>query len=430
MLKDALAVKAGDCRLSKATVDRTSVAATYTCPAGSVVVHIGHPTAVESPTSKTERFGIRAEGKAPPDFIQALSKALEGMGSKWTWVESTGHVQVGDEERGPLPTDQPAGTEAGPDDPEGVGSGDGREAAPKNPEATAAGEGHEAHEGVELKQEPLTPEQEEKRVQALELYREGDVNDAYAILADLAREAPRHGVLGLLGATIAGQNLKENTVAEFGRVADASPDDPVPQFVAAIAYHYHGHNLWGEKAEKAPFYEKSIGYLDRIKEVYSAEPRVFIYLAVSHFRLGHQEIAEQYIEKAVKLGGHDPDARYCRAEIYQKTKIKQSLVDLDYYLSETKKLKSQGAVVAENKTNRVRRMREYLQAVADGEVEPTEIFDPATDRFDSWRDRIPGAPPRWLRLTKEFAIPLMGGVAVLVILGLLMARWWRARQTN
>jgi hypothetical protein len=114
----------------------------------------------------------------------------------------------------------------------------------------------------------------------------------------------------------------------------------------------------------------------RARPAYDFEARLFIYLAVSHFRLGHQDEAEVAIERAVELGGDDPDAFYCRAEIFQRRDVARSIADLERYLEMTRRLVAEGGVVAASKQERVRRMLEHLRAVQRGEERGDEIFDP------------------------------------------------------
>ena len=109
------------------------------------------------------------------------------------------------------------------------------------------------------------------------------------------------------------------------------------QFVAGVGAHYYAHQSAPTKEAKRPYYEIALTYLSRAESAYAAEPRLWIYLAVSNFRLGRQREAEALIEKAVALGADDPDAYYCRAEIFQHQNLARSLADLDLYIEQMKK---------------------------------------------------------------------------------------------
>src|SRR5207247_1554001 len=114
-------------------------------------------------------------------------------------------------------------------------------------------------------------------------------------------------------------------------------------------------------------------------------PRVFVYLGVSHFRLGEQAEAEKLIEQAVPLATNDPDVYYCRAEIFQRVNVTRSIADIERYLTMVGTLHAQGVPVSESKHDRVRKMLEHLRAVERGAEKP------AAD--DAMWDPLPEPPP-------------------------------------
>jgi hypothetical protein len=174
-------------------------------------------------------------------------------------------------------------------------------------------------------------------------------------------------------------------VTELTTDADRSPDDVLKQFVAGVGAHYFAHQSGTSKDEKSAYYALALKYLSRANPAYASEPRLWIYLAVSNFRLGHQAEAEALIERAVALGADDPDAYYCRAEIFQRKNLTRSLADLDFYLDRMKKNEASSGITAPEKNARVQRMKDYLLAVSRGEREPVELFDPVSEELPGGR---------------------------------------------
>lgn len=217
----------------------------------------------------------------------------------------------------------------------------------------------------------------------LELYRRGQRAEAYELYLRLARKNVHHpGVLGMLIANLASSSLTVARVAGLAAEADAHPGDKLAQLLAGVAAHYHAHNEGKTLEEKRQYYQIALRYLQRARPDLDFEPRLHIYLAVSDFRLGHQEDAEKHIEDAVALGGKDPDVYYCRAEIFQRKNLPRSLEDLRAYMAMIEQNVRTGAPSSPGKDARVRAMYEHLQAVSRGEASGEEIFDPieAIDR--------------------------------------------------
>jgi tetratricopeptide (TPR) repeat protein len=191
-------------------------------------------------------------------------------------------------------------------------------------------------------------------------------------LAMAKKHADYSGVLGMLVANLAPQQPDAARVKQFTDTADKKPDSALDNFLAGVAAHYSAHYKARTKEAKRALYETAITYLKRARPAFDFEPRIFIYLSVSHYRLGHQEKAEALIEQAVELNRQDPDAFYCRAEVYHRSRPDRALKDIDRYLELTK---VEGGV-SSGKYNLVQRMRAYLVRVQKGEEEMTELWDP------------------------------------------------------
>jgi len=258
-----------------------------------------------------------------------------------------------------------------------------------------------------------------KYYEGLELYRHGNHAEALDIYVELAKIQPYNGSLGMVVATLAGGEIFPEQLVRLEKEATEHPQDALKQFMAGVGNHYRAHDGAETMEEKRQLYARAILYLDRVVDTYKFEPRVFIYLAVSHFRLGHQKKAEGFVERAITLGNDDPDAYYCRAEIFQRVNIERSLQDLDIYLGTMKKNMAGGAVASKSKLNRVREMRRHLQAVHRGEVEAKEIFDPME------AESIP------FGLSRKTAIMILGWAPWCGAgLGLMILSFWAYRRRS
>jgi len=236
---------------------------------------------------------------------------------------------------------------------------------------------------------PMDPAEAANRkryAEILETYRAGDYKTAYAGYFELARTWPKGGTLGMVVASLASTAPQADAVKVLTDDADTNPTDVLKQFVAGVGSHYYAHQSADSKEEKQKYYEQTLKYLARVRPTYDHEPRTFIYLAVSHFRLGHQKEAEAAIDEAIKIAADDPDAFYCRAEIYQRTDVDQALKDLQVYIDMTQEFKKRGAVLSEAKERRVIRMKEHLLAVKAGKASNAEIFDPVEAEGDPMAD--------------------------------------------
>lgn len=327
----------GGCKLASASINRTRVVAHYNC-GKDVVVELHHPSDAEGSTARTTRFALVPKGEPPAELLQALVERIKAREEPWRWIsaESPGLAAVGDT---PTPSvEQPSS---------------------------------------------FTPEQSDRYVAGVKLFREQRYQEAFQLFLDLARTTPDHGVMGMVVASLASTAPERSTVDRLAAEADARPDDPLAQFVAGVAAHYCGHLRAPTREAKAELYEKTIKYLNRARPRFDGEPRLYVYLGVSHFRLGHQQEAEKLIEQATPLATNDPDVYYCRAEIFQRVNTARSIEDIQRYLEMIAKLHAQGVPINDAKQARVQRMLESLKAVAAGKMEAPkddELFDPLPEK--------------------------------------------------
>jgi tetratricopeptide (TPR) repeat protein len=338
----------GGCRLTGASIQGDHVEAGYTCGNAPVAVELHHPASSRAAAFRTDRFAVVAPA-APAALLRDLEKSLREGESAWAWSTA---------ERG------------------------------------AANGGR-------------TPEEDVEYQRGLDLYRDHKYAEAYAVYVALARKTTKPGILGMVVASLASTRPSRERVAELTAAADRDPSDVLAQFVAGVAAHYYAHQSAPTKEAKRPYYELAIKYLSRANPAYAAEPRLWIYLAVSNFRLGHQSEAEALIEKAVALGADDPDAYYCRAEIFQRKDIARSIADLDVYIEQMKKNEAASRITAPEKNARVQEMKAYLVAVSRGERKPVDLFDPAAT--PAGRKSGGALIPWWTALAS------LGGVAALIL---------------
>lgn len=363
----------GGCAGRNASIDRTKIVAKYACNGQDAFVELHHPTDATAPRAKTEQFALVTT--APQPLVDALAARLRAKEHAFRWVsaEAPGLGVVAD---GPTaPTVAPSG---------------------------------------------FTPEQSEAFVRGAKLYREGHAEEAFEAFRKLAREEPHNGVLGMLVASLASTPLTLAEVDAYGAEADRAPSDPLAQFVAGVSAHYRGHRHGKTREEKLGLYARAIRHLERARPAFDFEPRVFVYLAVSHYRLGHQAEAEQLIEKAIPLATNDPDVYYCRGEIQSQKDVARAIADVRRYLEMTDALTRQGVVQNEAKHERVRKMLAHLEAVQAGKAKAMDLFDPLPDP--------PHEPPppahAFFRTPRTFALATLGasGVGTLVWLGLARRR--------
>lgn len=327
------------CTLDSVSIDKTVARGAYTCPGGAVRLTLAHPSTVGAEGAPaTSKVAVVADSPAPPqELVDAVLARVKEHEAQFAWEE--------------------------------VLPGQGDQAAsfsPSLPLHTLKG---------------ATPEQQAKYDKAVELYTQGKAEESYRLLYEVARDV-HEGVLGTLVAALASSHPTPALVEELGARADAAPDDALANFAAGVAAHYYAHQSGKSREEKAEYYKKTIVWLDRTRDAYPREARVWIYLAVSHYRTGNQALAEELIEKAVALGRHDADAFYCRAEIWHRKDPEKAVGDMHTYLEIMEENRRRGAFWSDDKETRVRDMIAHMERVARGEVaaDATDLFDPINTR--------------------------------------------------
>ncbi len=334
-------VELAGCRLRRAAAQKGYVIVEYGCQGVTAPVRLVlyPPTYTGEAAARTEKFALAAAPGTtlPAGLADAVAERIAKGERRWYWLEVQGEIGADApiEPTAPLPPEKTAGD------------------AELDPELVALFE------------------------RGLKLYSEKRHGEALALFLELAAKNPHFaGALGMVVANLAPTHPDAEGVAAYTAKADAAPDDLLAQFVAGVAAHYSAHYTARTPEQKRALYETSIRYLERTRPAFDFEPRTFIYLAVSHFRLGHQEQAEALIEQAVRIGDQDPDAYYCRAEIMHRSNTERALSDLDKYLEMTEKFRAAGGWVADTKVARVKAMQAHLRRVMAGEEKLADIFDP------------------------------------------------------
>ena len=81
----------GECTFSDGRVERTSVLATYTCGAASVVLQLLHPSAAPGGGVHTQRFVITVKDGTPPaGLVDALAERIRARESAFEWTDLGG----------------------------------------------------------------------------------------------------------------------------------------------------------------------------------------------------------------------------------------------------------------------------------------------------------------------------------------------------
>lgn len=331
----------GGCKLDDVALDRTKVVATYKCPKTTATLELHHPSDGAGAEAKTAQFSLVPKGALPAGLLDAVKAGIAANEGSWRWVSA----------------EAPGLGKVAPD-------------GPTPPSADTTG---------------ISPEESEALLAGVALSRQGKFDEAFQALTTLARRQPRHGVLGNVVAALASSSPDRARADKLAAEADQNPSDVLAQFVAGVGAHYCGHLNGKTRAEKLELYRRAIKYLERARPTFDFEPRVFVYLAISHFRLGEQKPAEELIEKAIPLAVNDPDVYYCRAEILQNVDPRRAVADIRKYLEMVDALHSQGVPISETKHRRVQKMLEFMEAVARGEKKPAAE--------DEWFDPLPGADP-------------------------------------
>lgn len=265
---------------------------------------------------------------------------------------------------------------------------------------------------------PLSAEAQKAYDATHRLIEEGKADACIELLLPVVRADPHPLLMGRLVVASAGLASMGDGIARVDLLvaaADAHPDDSLAQFLGGVAVHYRGHLRAGSVEEKRRDYTTALRLLQRVAKEYADSPRLWIYTAVSHLRLGHQADAEQAIELAVRHDdGSDADVYYCRAEVWHRKDPAKALQDIARYQQIMVVNKEKGAFLNAKKEKRVEDMRQVI-AKAHAEKHPLtgeDLFDP-----------ILGAPPLQ---DKPMWPKVIAGTAALV----LAARLWLRRRKS
>jgi hypothetical protein len=305
------------CKCGEIKIGGSQIDAAYACTAGPTALRVTHVSAATPGAKTTGKFAVAGQGAGvPAPLVDAVAQSLTAEEGKWQWLVATPTVAMADQV-----TD------------------DGNAADWTDASRVLFAQGNE-------------------------LLRANRSKQAMDVFIKLARDTPkpRPGVLGALVAALASQAPDEAAVDAYAAQADANPKDLLDQFLAGVAAHYCGHRNQPTREGKLRMYTKAITYLLRTLPDYDDEPRVHIYLAVSHYRLGDR----------------DADAFYCQAEVYHLKNQEKAIAGIRKYISLTEDggKKRDGSIVSNTKQERVHKMLDTLLKLKPGEQAPPDMFDP------------------------------------------------------
>jgi hypothetical protein len=344
------------CRLTGATIEQRLVVAEYACGEARAIVELHHPAEAPDAGVKTERFALVPRGDVREALLEAVESRVRAGERAFAWSdEAAAPAAAG----APSPSGQPPPPSGQP---------------PRPPPAPS-----------DLVPNP-TPAQMHAYEEAERRFRAGDYDGSLAAAVALVRATlprPVDGALGLVVSSVASTSPGPDQVAGYAAAADARPADPLANFIAGVAAHYCGHRHGRTREEKARYYAAAIRYLERARPAFDFEPRLWLYLAVSHHRLGERAEAERLIEHAVTLARQDPDIYYCRAEIFAHEDLGRSVEDVRTYLAMTEALHRQGVPLNPQKHARVEAMLANLEAAARGAPLAEDLWDPLARRARS-----------------------------------------------
>lgn len=172
-------------------------------------------------------------------------------------------------------------------------------------------------------------------LRAAGLGRAGRYREAIEILHDLSRRHPdRDIVLGRIAGMLAfltAQSLEDpskkaelEAVEQRMRDAAKEPKDVVARFIVATRAYYAGK------------FAQALPELQALAQTDNRDPRIPLYLAMTHFWTGKQAEAERWIDRAVAIGPSDPDVFYCRSQIVRRVDLPLAIKDLERYEAMTK----------------------------------------------------------------------------------------------
>jgi tetratricopeptide (TPR) repeat protein len=384
----------GGCSLDEARTERTRITAKYRCGRDAVIVILAHPDDARDAPARTTRFAITA---APPNqsLLDAVAASVRANEAGFEWAQA---------QAAPL---------------------EGAKLKSAPPPPAADGGAPVADGGVTITAPPPPNGADkaalEEYLAAQRLEDAGRHAEAFDALVRLIRANPKHlpdGALGLLVSALASQtppaDVEADCLGRYRAQADAHPDDALDQYIAGVAAHYCGHVHARTKEEKDAFYRTAISYLSRVVTAFDTEPRVFVYMAISHHRLGEEPEARVFIERAMKLARKDPDVDYCDAEIFVRADLPRAIADIRRYLATVEELhKQEGAPINPGKHRRVEGMLAYLEKVQQGRATlDTELWDPLPrPHHKRW----------WMLVLRGLAILAVAGLAIAIALRLARA---------
>lgn len=221
----------------------------------------------------------------------------------------------------------------------------------------------------------------------------GRREDAVRVLEKLYLKDPSQpGLIAEYLGILTRAGITDQMVVDFKTRADANSESDVLAYPIGVLLHYKER------------YEESIRYLTQARRAFPRETRIFIYLAMDHFHLGHQKEAEELIQIGVGLASPDPDVFYCRGLIFQDKDPRAAIQDITTYLERT-----HGSFdVYPPKEARVRKMLEDHQACAEAKVPSECVKKRETSR------------------TTGLSVVAVAGVAVLLAVPVVI--FWRRRR--
>ena len=214
---------------------------------------------------------------------------------------------------------------------------------------------------AELRWTKLAAERFADQPEALQLYggalfRKRDFEEAVRVYERLFALAPkRPGVLGHLsgafnrlgGEVRTGKRPGERYYALVAEMTErAAKGDVLGRFLQSVDLFYSGK--FELAAERFAALEEPLGH----------EARVFIYGAMAHHWMGHDELAEKLSARAIEVGPSDPDVYYCRSHMVRRRDPAAAVVDLKRYVSLAE---GPGAIRFDDKTDRIRNEIELLE---------------------------------------------------------------------
>lgn len=135
--------------------------------------------------------------------------------------------------------------------------------------------------------------------------------------------------LGLYITTyLVGGRLAPDTIPAWTAKADAAPDDPVLNYLAAIVLYYKANDthLPADYAKTIPYFERVVAKIPQ------HQPRAWMYLGMAHFFNGNQDKAERILDDLEPYTYHEPDINYCRSLVYRKTNSKRAIAEMEKFL--------------------------------------------------------------------------------------------------